>query len=59
MIRGQSDVFVEMKHFDSFPGKARQVRKSVQQFKLGRAGRSDNSGLALRLDRRRMASPAL
>jgi hypothetical protein len=59
MIRGQSDVFVEMKHFDSFPGNARQVRKSVQQFSLGRAGRSDNSGLTFVWIACRMASPAL
>ena len=51
MMRGQSNIFVEVKQFDSFPGNARQAGKSLQQFKLGCAGGSDNPGPVILLDR--------
>ena len=40
-----------MKHFDSFPVNARKAGESVQQFELGRAGRSDHAGTVVLLDR--------
>ncbi len=51
MIRGQSNVFVEVKQFDSLPGNARQAVKSIQQFKLGRSGSGDDSSPAILLNR--------
>ena len=52
MIRRQPDVFVEMKHFDSFPVDARQAGERVQQFELRRTGRRDHAGTSVLLDRR-------
>ena len=58
MIRRQSNIFIEMKKFDSLPGNVRQAGKRIQQLELGGAGRSDNPGLSFSWIARRMAPAA-